>query len=68
MTFPLRNVQLSPDNISGRTILQFSCDALDTISIGVSICRVAFNLKNRKKTKITKNRSIMVVSDHNQPV
>jgi hypothetical protein len=35
---------------------------------GRSIVQLRVNLKKRGKAKITKNRSIMVVSDHNRPV
>lgn len=36
----------------------------NTVSIASSIYIVAIDLKKRKKTKISKNRAIMVVSDH----
>lgn len=42
---------------------------LFTLPIGIGHCTVAVHIrKNRKKAKITKNRSNMVVSDHNEPV
>jgi hypothetical protein len=39
-----------------------------SLPIGADYSTVASKFKKRKKTKKTKNRSITVVSDHNQPV
>ncbi|BBH22804.1 hypothetical protein Back11_41490 [Paenibacillus baekrokdamisoli] len=55
--------------IVAQSYLKVAIHDLLTVSIAAGHSTVAIGFeKKRKKTKITKNRSIMVVSDHNRPV
>lgn len=66
MTFPF--VQICPDNIVVGLSTGIGAILSTLYPSGYLFAKLRLFSKTCEKTKITKNRSIMVVSDHNRPV